>query len=222
MPVRFRCFRGRFRSFTTWIIRARRRCLPFQEASASHYILAPTKRSQRSERTFRKTEGLISRSYSNRIEVSITVRNQRRSTVQLDLLERIAVSADERKSVDVVPVEPSPLEKSDRGIYRFRLTLKPGEIRKIRLFYDLTHGADVLPVMNETGVDQRSGPSLDIEAVLRSATTRAQIVIRIGPRRCASRFSRQRRSAEAFGASCPQRRPVIQKRWRSRASCAGI
>ncbi|EHQ04659.1 mucoidy inhibitor MuiA family protein [Leptonema illini] len=108
---------------------------------------------QRSERTFRKTEGLISRSYSNRTEVNITVRNQRRSTVQLDLLERIPVSADERVSVDVVSVEPSPLEKSERGIYRFRLTLKPGEIRKIRLVYDLTHGADVLPVMNETGVE---------------------------------------------------------------------
>lgn len=108
---------------------------------------------QQNELTFRKTEGLISRSYKNRTEMIITVRNQRRSTIQINLLERIPVSTDERLRVEVVSVVPSPLSKSDRGIYLFHLTLKPGETQKIRLVYDITHGDDVLPVLNETGVE---------------------------------------------------------------------
>lgn len=104
----------------------------------------------RTERSFRETEGLLSRTYVYRYEIVLTVKNRRRSPSTVVVLDRLPVPSDERIKITDVSIEPQAnVQKNDYGQLVFRLNLAPGEERKLRIVYRLSHPADTLPVFRE-------------------------------------------------------------------------
>lgn len=86
---------------------------------------------------FFKSKNLIPMGYS------ITARSRKKKTITLTLRDRMPVSKNNKVKVDIEVLTPKPEKnKKDNGLLTWRLPLKPGEIKEVRVKYVISHPKD--------------------------------------------------------------------------------
>lgn len=106
----------------------------------------------RSIEKFREITGIINKSYNNKFNVSIKVKNRKKIPVVIDIFERIPVPSNDLVNVNIGKMNLQPLEvDKNYGLYKFRLNLPPNKEEIIRIEYNLNHSTEVQPSFNEAG-----------------------------------------------------------------------
>lgn len=106
----------------------------------------------RSIEKFRELTGIINKSYNNKFNVSIKVKNRKKIPVVIDIFERIPVPSNDLVNVEIgkMNLQPFEVDKS-YGLYKFRLNLPPNKEDIIKIEYNLNHSTEIQPSFNETG-----------------------------------------------------------------------
>jgi len=94
----------------------------------------------------------ITRRYRATLHLSAAAR----SRISVLVEEALPLSWDDRVDVEVDNLAPSPLEgpedlveREERGVYRWRLTMSPGSTQGVRWGYELSFDEDLEPVLRE-------------------------------------------------------------------------
>lgn len=73
---------------------------------------------------------------------SINVTNGLNRDTMIEVIDRIPLSVQEKIEVSLMETEPKPDESSDEGILKWKLSLKKGESRKIKVLYRIKYPSD--------------------------------------------------------------------------------
>jgi uncharacterized protein (TIGR02231 family) len=73
---------------------------------------------------------------------SITITNGLNRDTTIEVIDRIPLSVQEKIEVSLLETEPKPDESSDEGILKWKLSLKKGESRKIKVLYRVKYPSD--------------------------------------------------------------------------------
>lgn len=91
----------------------------------------------KAERKLVKSErgkrGMLSSKKRSLYLYEIEVSNFKKTDVEITVLDQLPVSQDKEINVGVDELTPEPAERTEQGILKWKLSLKPGEKKKIRL-----------------------------------------------------------------------------------------
>ncbi len=73
---------------------------------------------------------------------TIEVTNGTASKVTLQLKDRIPLSAQEKIAVETVTTDPKPAEQTDQNLLTWKIDLKPGEKKTVRVVYKVSYPSD--------------------------------------------------------------------------------
>ena len=73
---------------------------------------------------------------------TIEVTNGTASKITLHLKDRIPLSAQEKIAVETVTADPKPAEQTDQNILTWKIDLKPGEKKTVRVVYKVSYPSD--------------------------------------------------------------------------------
>lgn len=97
---------------------------------------------QRREEKLEDKSGLISRKKTVRHKVSITLKNSKRRSVPIRLIDRIPYTVDDSVEIKWVPGPDSPASKLEEGILTYEFELNAGTSKKIEFEYIVSYPAD--------------------------------------------------------------------------------
>nr|WP_244926580.1 DUF4139 domain-containing protein [Leptospira wolffii] len=97
---------------------------------------------QRREEKLEDKSGLISRKKTVRHKVSITVKNNKRRTVPVRLIDRIPYTVDDSVEIKWAPGPDTPTSRSEEGILTYEFELNAGATKKIEFEYTVSYPAD--------------------------------------------------------------------------------
>ncbi len=100
---------------------------------------------RRQVKKYRETTGIFGRGVKETFAYEIEVSNHSRSPVEVEVIDRIPVSQDEKISVENVKFEPQPAERNRdfEGQVVWNVKLQPGEKKKVKFQFSVKYPRDV-------------------------------------------------------------------------------
>ncbi len=97
---------------------------------------------QRREEKLEDKSGLISRKKTVRHKVSISIKNNKRRSVPIRLIDRIPYTVDDSVEIKWTPGQDAPLSKTEEGILTYEFELGAGATKKIEFEYTVSYPAN--------------------------------------------------------------------------------
>ena len=104
----------------------------------------------RNKTGYRKETGLFKKSYNINNKIEIVVKNRKKRPITVVVYDRIPRPTNDLIKISNIKFEGAPAERLENsGLYRFRLNLGPGEVKRIKIMYQMKHATDVIPKYHE-------------------------------------------------------------------------
>jgi uncharacterized protein (TIGR02231 family) len=91
------------------------------------------------------TEGLLSSKSSVKFVYETEIHSFKKGRETVEVKDRLPFSRDARLVISGVTLDPKPEKKDEQNIVTWRMELRPGEKRKIRMEFMLTYPPELLP-----------------------------------------------------------------------------
>lgn len=106
----------------------------------------------RSVEKFREVTGIINKSYENKYNITIKVKNRKKIPILIDVYDRIPVPSNDLIKVQIESISPKPFEiDKNYGLYKYRMNLAPNKEETIKIQYKINHSTEVRSNFNESG-----------------------------------------------------------------------
>lgn len=92
---------------------------------------------------FQEATGIIGQNIRKQYGFVITLTNNSREEVSIEVLDQVPVSTDERIIVEDVKTQPPLKPEADTGKLAWQISLKPGESKKIEIMFAVKHPKDI-------------------------------------------------------------------------------
>jgi len=86
--------------------------------------------------------GFLGKTEKLNLVYKITVQNLRKNAVDIDVMDQVPVSQNDKISVKDVSIKPDPAKKDDKGILTWTLTLAPQETKEIMIDFTIEYPKD--------------------------------------------------------------------------------
>lgn len=96
------------------------------------------------EKQFTESTGLLSRKTKTTYDFLITVENDKKVSLDIDVKDQIPVSKDEKIVVELLAPDPIEAKPDEQGIINWHLSLKPQEKKELRLKFSIEHPIDMM------------------------------------------------------------------------------
>ena len=91
------------------------------------------------------SQGLISSKTTVKFVYETQIQSFKKNKETLEVRDRLPFSRDQRLTVEGIVLDPKPEKKDEQNIVTWKMEMRPGEKRTIRMEFTLTYPADFIP-----------------------------------------------------------------------------